>query len=116
MAQAGSLVERKIAHYDLPEPAEVGIESRRRCDCGLAGDSQQSGVVLRRHYYAVPDGFGMARDQLVLVEELVVLSALMHADGQPHVLDRDRITPPTDRDQGIVGHRPRPHQLVAIGK
>ena len=114
-AQADDLVELEIAHHHLAEPAEVGIEARRRGSRRLvAAGAQQSGIVRRLHYHAVADGFWMARDQPVLMEELVVPEAFMHADGLPHVLDRDRVARGADRDQGIVGHPARPHQLVAI--
>jgi hypothetical protein len=59
-------------------------------------------------------GFLMARDQLVMMKELVMPGALVHADGLADVRDRRRITRRADRHQGVVGDPALPDPLVTI--
>jgi hypothetical protein len=59
-------------------------------------------------------GFGVARDEPVLVEDLVVGGAFLHTDRLAHVFDRDRIARCAQHHQSIVGDLPHLHPLVMI--
>ena len=68
----------------------------------------------RLHHHAVTRGLLMARDQAVLMEELVVPSAFVHADGLAHVVGRYRVARRADRYQGVIGDPALLHPLVTI--
>src|SRR5216684_2559006 len=57
------------------------------------------------HAHAVPRRLRMARDELLLVEDLVMAGALVDTDDQPDVFDRD---------QGVIGHAAQLYPFVAI--
>ena len=57
----------------------------------------------RLHHHAVTGGLLVARDQPVLMEELVVPETFVHADGLADVGDRHRVARRAHRHQGIVG-------------
>src|SRR5229473_5020893 len=66
------------------------------------------------HAHAVPRRLRMARDELLLVEDLVMAGALVDTDDQPDVFDRDGVTRCPDRYQGVIGPAAQLHPFVAI--
>jgi hypothetical protein len=68
------------------------------------------------YHYAVPSGLLVARDELVLMEELVVSGILVNADALAHVRDRDRVAHRADHHQGVIGDPSCLHALVTIGR
>jgi hypothetical protein len=68
----------------------------------------------RVHYHAVTCGLLVARDQAVMMKELVVPEAFVHADGLAGVGGRYRVARRAHRYQGIIGDPALLDPLVTI--